>query len=100
MKHLFLFALALVVFSCSSDDSNDDGMLPSGSSGTLIKTVKKIASGGVVEEQFDYEYNALGNVTKLTSVTVYGQTITTFQYDVDDIMSSFTEVKTDPFNDI
>ena len=103
MRHLFLFALALVVFSCSSDDSSssdDDGMLPGGSNGTLIKTVKKVAAGGVVEERYDYQYNALGNVTKLTSVTVYGQTITTFQYDTNDIMISFTEVKTDPFDDV
>jgi len=100
MKNLFLFALALVVFSCSSDDSSDDGMLPGGSSGTLIKTVKKVISGGVVDEQFDYEYNALGNITKLTSVTVYGVTTTTFDYDADDRIVSFTEVKTDPFNDI
>ncbi|WP_431137227.1 hypothetical protein [Psychroserpens mesophilus] len=101
MRQLFLFAMALAVFSCSSDDSSeDDGMLPEGSNGTLIKTVKKVSAGGVVEEQFDYEYNALGNITKLTSVTIYGQTITTFQYDANDILLSFTEVKTDPFNDV
>lgn len=103
MKHFYLVALALVVFSCSSDDSSsddDDGMLPTGSSGTLIKTVKKVGATGVVEDRFDYEYNALGNITKLTSVTVYGETITTFQYDTNDIMISFTEVKTDPWDDV
>lgn len=97
MKHLYLIALVLVVFSCSSDDdSNSDS-----TSGTLIKSVKTIGATGTVESQTDYEYNALGNLTKMTSSTIYGEeTITTFQYDADDIMLSFTQVKTDAFDDV
>lgn len=98
MKHFYLLVLALVVFSCSSDDdSSDDG----GSNGSLIRTVKKVDENGIVENQTDYEYNSIGNVTKITVTNYYGEeTVTTFQYDSDDMMLSFTEVKIDVFGDV
>lgn len=98
MKHFYLLFFALMIFSCSSDDdSSEDGS----GNGTLIKTVKKIDATGVIENQTDYEYNSIGNVTKLTVTTFYGEEkVTTFQYDSDDTMVSFTEVETDPFGDI
>ncbi|MFC0604026.1 hypothetical protein [Winogradskyella pulchriflava] len=100
MKNLFLCAIALMVFSCSSDSSDDDGGSASGN-GTKIKTIKKIGTNGIVEQTTSYEYNSEGNVSRLLFENVYGETTdTSFEYDSNDRMISFTEVKVDAWDDI
>ena len=98
MRNIYLFTIALVMFSCSSD-SSDDGT-PSGS-GTKIKTVKKVSTQGIVEETTTYEYNAAGDVSRLVFENFYGETTeTSFEYDANNNMVSFTEVKVDAWDEI
>lgn len=92
--------MSLIIVSCSSDSSDDGGGGPSGS-GSKIKTIKKVNAQGIVEETTRYQYNSAGNVSELTFENIYGEsTETTFEYDSNDRMLSFNEVKVDAWDDI
>ncbi|MEW4924308.1 hypothetical protein [Algibacter sp. 2305UL17-15] len=99
MKKSFLGLLLLVLCSCSTDNGGSDE--PNGnSSGTLLKSFKKITSGAL-EFQINYEYDSKGNIVKSSQDYSYGKKdVITYSYDSNGDLTSFEQVTTDPFGDV
>ena len=87
MKTKFLLLLITsFLISCSSD-STDDSQNPS-SSTNRIKKVEEIQDGVVIKTS-DYEYNSLGDISKLTIKDNLKSYQTTFNYDSSNKMISW-----------
>lgn len=87
MKNKFLVLLmTLFVIGCSSDSTTDDSQ--NTSSTNRIKKIEEIQNGVVIKTS-EYEYNDLGNISKLTikDISKFYQTI--FNYDSSNKMISW-----------
>jgi hypothetical protein len=90
---LLLFS-ATLLFSCSSDNTNVDDTTPSNPQSSnpqnqgKIKKIEELQNGIVIKTS-DYQYNEVGNISKLTiddRTKVYE---TTFKYDANNTMISW-----------
>ncbi|CAD0004335.1 hypothetical protein [Flavobacterium chungangense] len=82
---LLLLFLTSVLIACSSDSSSDDS---SNSSSDKIKKIEEIQNG-VIIKTIDYEYNSLGNISKLTVKDEAKFYQTTYNYDSTNKMISW-----------
>lgn len=83
-KKLLLLLLTSFLVACSSE--SDDSSNPSSSN--KIKKVEEIQNGVVIKTS-EYEYNSLGNISKLTIKDVVKIYQTTFNYDSNNKMISW-----------
>lgn len=84
-KKLLLLLLTSFVIACSSDSGSDDSQNPSSNK---IKKVEEIQNGIVIKTS-EYEYNNLGNISKLTIKDQDKFYQTTFNYDSTNKMISW-----------
>nr|WP_315151869.1 hypothetical protein [uncultured Flavobacterium sp.] len=86
MKNKFLlFLITSFLIGCSSDSTDDS---QSSSSSSRIKKVEEIQNGVIIKTS-DYEYNSLGNITKLIINDNSKLYQTTFSYDSSNKMISW-----------
>ncbi len=78
MKKIFsLLLLSILITNCSSDSSSNSNA--STSSGTKIKRIEELQNGFIIKST-DYQYNSLGNITKMVVNDRTNIYETTFQY--------------------
>lgn len=88
MKNKFLILLVTsFLISCSNDSATDDSQNTSPSTGR-IKKVEEIQNDVVIKTS-DYEYNSLGDISKLTIKDVLKSYQTSFNYDSSNKMISW-----------
>lgn len=108
-QHLNIIAgllIVLLTFGCSKDDISEP---TSNNSVTQEDTdtpkseykLKKIETiqNGVPINTTEYEYNSLGNITKLKVVKTDKTIETTFNYDQNDVMVTWNQKETDNFDE-
>lgn len=99
MKKSLLSLIVVILFSCSTNNSDLDDTKEE-QSGTLLKTFRKF-SAGVLVSQIDFEYDSNGNITRQTSTGTFGEkTVVNFVYDSNNEMVLFEENITDAFGDV
>ncbi|GGF19828.1 hypothetical protein [Flavobacterium limi] len=84
-KKLLLLLLTSFIIACSGDSESDDSQ---NSSSNKIKKVEEIQNGVVIKTS-EYEYNSLGNISKLTIKDDSKSYQTTFNYDTTNKMISW-----------
>lgn len=96
MKKALLMGIAVLLFSCSSDDSSDGN---NSGSGTVLKTVKKYNSSGFLDLTTNYTYNADGTISKTDIIDPTGLDSKTvdFFYDNSGLLINWVENK--PYDD-
>lgn len=96
MKKVLLMGIAILLFSCSSDDSSDGNNL---GSGTVLKTVKKYNNAGLLDLTTNYTYNSDGTISNSEIIDPTGFDSKTVDFNYDNSGELIGWVENKPYDD-
>jgi len=96
MKKILLMGMAVLLFSCSSDDSSDGN---NSESGSVLKTVKKYNNSGGLDQTTNYTYNTDGTISKTDIIDPSGFNNKTVNFFYDNSGKLINWLENKPYDD-